>query len=193
MLDCNTLDKSETVCVFLATIVSVFAAAGVCVAQPVMIDASACIEIDSVIERLDCFDRQAEVALGAVTADARDSDALDVDTLDTAGLPEAEATPPPPSGVESAALEAQFGLPESTAQERAAIDELESEVSALREIQPGRLEITLANGQVWRQANSDRYRLQVGHNVRVYSTRFGRLFRLTAPALRGFIQVERVR
>lgn len=68
-----------------------------------------------------------------------------------------------------------------------------STVASLREVQLGRLEITLANGQVWRQVNSDRYALAVGHEVRIYPTRFGSYFRLTAKALRSFIQVERVR
>jgi len=73
------------------------------------------------------------------------------------------------------------------------VEELNSQVAALREIQPGRLEITLVNGQVWRQTNSDRYRLRTGHDVRIYPSRFGHYFRLSAPALRGFVQVERVR
>jgi hypothetical protein len=68
-----------------------------------------------------------------------------------------------------------------------------SNVTAVREIQPGRLEITLANGQVWRQTSSDRYPLAVGHEVRVYPTRFGDYFRLSASELRSFVQVERVR
>lgn len=67
------------------------------------------------------------------------------------------------------------------------------EIAALREIQPGRLEITLVSGEVWRQTSSDRYPLRVGHAVEIYPTRFGGYFRLTAPALRGFVQVERVR
>jgi hypothetical protein len=66
-------------------------------------------------------------------------------------------------------------------------------VAALREIQPGRLEVTLANGQVWRQTNSDRYNLVVGHEVRIYPTPFGQYFRLSSMEARGFIQVERVR
>lgn len=63
----------------------------------------------------------------------------------------------------------------------------------LCEIQPGRLEIALESDQVWRQASSDRYPLAIGHEVRIYLTRFGSDSRLTAPVLRGFVQVERVR
>jgi hypothetical protein len=66
-------------------------------------------------------------------------------------------------------------------------------VASLREIQPGRLEVTLANGQVWRQTNSDRYNLMVGHEVKIYPTAFGEYYRLSSAKARGFIQVQRVR
>jgi hypothetical protein len=66
-------------------------------------------------------------------------------------------------------------------------------VAGIREIQPGRVEVTLANGQVWRQITSDRYNLLVGQEVRVYPSGFGQYFRLSSKASRGFIQVERIR
>ena len=67
------------------------------------------------------------------------------------------------------------------------------QVAAVREILPGRIEVTLTNGQVWRQTNSDRYNLLVGHEVRIYPTGFGQYFRLSSKELRSFIQVERVK
>jgi hypothetical protein len=95
-------------------------------------------------------------------------------------------------------LRPQAAVPErsSRREARAADRDLRehvSEVAALREIQPGRIEVTLTNGQVWRQTNSERYNLLVGHEVRVYPTGFGQYFRLTSTKARGFIQVERVR
>jgi hypothetical protein len=81
---------------------------------------------------------------------------------------------------------------EALAAERAE-REVRSQVASVREIQPGRIEVTLANGQVWRQTNSDRYNLLVGHEVRLYPSGFGQYFRLSAKELRSFIQVERVR
>jgi hypothetical protein len=71
--------------------------------------------------------------------------------------------------------------------------EVVSSVAALREIQPGRLEVTLANGQVWRQMYSDPYNLLVGHEVKIYPSGFGKYFRLTSTEVRGFTQVERVK
>jgi hypothetical protein len=81
---------------------------------------------------------------------------------------------------------------EARAAERAQ-QEVRSSVAALREIQPGRVEVTLANGQVWRQTSSDRYELMIGHEVKVYPSGFGHYFRLSSTVLRGFIQVERIK
>ena len=109
----------------------------------------------------------------------------------------AAAAPPPSESPPDARApsEAEFGLaPPATGREPApSATELVSRVAALREIQPGRFEITLVNGQVWRQTNSDRYPLEIGHEVRIYSTRFGSYFRLSATELRSFVQVERIR
>ena len=71
--------------------------------------------------------------------------------------------------------------------------EVTGQVAAVREILPGRIEVTLTNGQVWRQTNSDRYNLLIGHEVRIYPTGFGQYFRLSSKELRSFIQVERVK
>jgi hypothetical protein len=64
-------------------------------------------------------------------------------------------------------------------------------VTALRERLPNAYDITLDNGQVWRQSPPMAYPLRPGLEVRLRQTRFG--YRLTAPELRGQIQVERVR
>jgi hypothetical protein len=104
-----------------------------------------------------------------------------------------EAKPATPST--TAVAPADIGSPPARErrEDQKAAQDVVSTVTAVREIQPGRLEITLANGEVWRQVTSDRYPLQVGHEVRVYPTRFGSFFRLTALKLRSFVQVERVR
>lgn len=138
-----------------------------------LVDVEPCIDIESVLERLDCYDMLARAARAAQssTDPARPSQ------------PATDATP--------ASATAARAAPSEPAPSNAT--ESVSEVAALREIQPGRLEITLTNGEVWRQTRSDRYRLAVGHEVRIYASRFGQDYRLTAPALRGFVQVERVR
>lgn len=133
--------------------------------------------------RLECYDALAR----SVGADSTAQRAV-----------QAAEPAPPPVGAAAPAVAALADTGSSRAREPRREDEPETQevvstVAALNEIQPGRLEITLANGQVWRQANTERYPLQVGHEVRVYPTRFGNLFRLVSVKLRSFVQVERVR
>jgi hypothetical protein len=135
---------------------------------PLVVDIASCVGIASVLERLECFDDLARAAQA-----------------------QAAATPAPASAD-------RFGLPDEEERPRGrrepeGVQEIRGEVAALREIVPGQLEITLTNGQVWRQTNSDRYALQPGFAVRIYPTRFGQYYRLTAEVLRGFVQVERIR
>lgn len=139
---------------------------------PVIVDIAPCIDVASVLERLDCYDALARAA-------QRDGPAAgERDGPESGGGAEGRAGIRPEPGGD---------------RQREPSDEISSEVAALKEIVPGQLEITLTNGQVWRQTNSDRYRLEVGYPVRVYPSRFGQYYRLTSEILRGFIQVERIR
>lgn len=149
-----------------------------------------CAELQRDAVRLACFDAIARAVGSGVPA----STALGATADDTPLAAAGAVAPTPTSTAQPAPPAATFGLPAEPEVEQApAPQELVSSVAALRELQPGRLEITLANGQIWRQTHSDRYALAVGHEVRIYPTRFGRYFRLTAKALRSFVQVERVR
>jgi hypothetical protein len=133
----------------------------------------------------------------ACAAKSRDSERLECyDALARSVGADASAPATAPATAAAAPAPADFGFsPQRAArpEQSPAAQEIVSTVSALREIRPGRLEVTLANGQVWRQTSSDRYALAIGHEVRVYSTRFGTYFRLAATKLRSFVQVERVR
>ena len=159
----------------------------------------ACAALQRAEARLDCYDELARRAHASPSA-ARSATTEPPQPAATATPPPNETTPaaPQPSEAPPAARapsEAEFGLAPPATERGSALSttELVSRVAALRELQPGRLEITLVNGQVWRQTNSDRYALEVGHEVRIYSTRFGSYFRLSATELRSFVQVERVR
>lgn len=130
------------------------------------VDIAPCIDIESALARLDCYDALARAAAATPTA------------------PQASRGPPA----------AAAPLPPAAASAPVAPDEFTSEIVALRELEPGRFEIELANGQRWRQTSSDRYRLEIGQLARVYRAREGsRFHRLTVAALRGFVQVERAR
>jgi len=88
-------------------------------------------------------------------------------STDTAGFPQRSSPPPPP--------------------------EIVATVTELHETVPNALLITLDNGQVWRQNIPQRFALKPGQRVTLHGTKWGSSFRLSADALNGFIQVERVR
>jgi hypothetical protein len=145
----------------------------------------ACARIADQAARLDCFDKLARSAPGrSVETAPSPAPAAAVDPQSAVAPQTAGDTPAPAASVTSRR--------EVRAADRAE-REVMSSVTALREIQPGRVEVTLANGQVWRQTYSDRYNLLVGHEVKIYPSGFGQYFRLSSTELRGFIQVERVK
>lgn len=71
--------------------------------------------------------------------------------------------------------------------------EFSGTITDLRETIPDRWVITLDNGQVWQMNQSKRYPLRVGLDVRVYPTRWGPSYRLSAPDHGGYVQVRRAR
>jgi len=167
---------------------------GVAVAQTSSDTAAAidaCARIADQAARLDCFDKLARPAPGrnvettsspappAAVAPQRSAAAPS-----TAAATSTDTAPAPAASVPSKR--------EARAADRAEL-EVMSSITALREILPGRVEVTLANGQVWRQTHSDPYNLLVGHEVKIYPSGFGKYFRLSSTEVRGFTQVERVK
>jgi len=149
-----------------------------------------CAAIESAVARLDCFDALARSARSAGSANEEAAPAREpaVESPNPASGAAEQSSASPPA-VEPA--NSPSGR-DARAADRAEREQI-GQVASLREIQQGRVEVTLTNGQVWRQTNSDRYNLLVGHEVRIYSTGFGQYFRLSSTEARGFIQVERVR
>lgn len=70
--------------------------------------------------------------------------------------------------------------------------ELHDRIAALEQLGANQWLITLESGQTWRQMISKQYRLKVGDEVRIYPTRWGSDYRLTASRLQSYIQVARV-
>jgi hypothetical protein len=143
----------------------------------------ACARIEDQAARLECFDTVARSSRGVETAPSPAPPAAVESQRSAAAPPTAAATAPAPAA--SSRREARAS--------GKAEGEVLSSVTALREIQPGRVEVTLANGQVWRQTYSDSYNLLVGHEVKIYPSGFGKSFRLTSIEVRGFTRVERVK
>jgi hypothetical protein len=72
-------------------------------------------------------------------------------------------------------------------------EELHDRIEQLKSTPTGRWIVTLASGQVWQQTVTSSYSLRKGMEVRIYPTRWGNSYRLSAQGLKGFIQVERVK
>jgi hypothetical protein len=92
------------------------------------------------------------------------------------------------------ALRSRFSTTGAAAAARPAAqsDEIVATVTSVNEIVPNRLQVTLDNGQVWRQTATRRYPLRAGHEVRISQANLGG-YRLSAESLGGFIRVEQVR
>lgn len=190
-------NRVYAVCYSILALPSLMAAQAALAQDSFLIDAGPCLALTTPVERLACFENQVRtaeslqgVAPAVVTRPA---------PVPPAGAPmpqaasrsEGAATPAMPPAPAAADSAAGFGL-----RERAPVEEKPAEllatIASVREFAPGQLMITLTNGQVWRQNRPERYGLAEGHEVRIYATRWGNAFRLSAKALGGFIQVERV-
>ena len=157
--------------------------------QPLTIDVSLCVNNKSAIERLTCYDElvdQAQQTLGQKSVEAGAS-IQDSPKIKQAPVIEQRVTQ------DGRVTEENFGLPPEKQEDTNELVELHSTISKLKEYVPSRYLITLENGQVWRQMVGEKYALKVGYKVRIYPSRWGKSFRLSAEGVKGFIQVERVR
>jgi hypothetical protein len=163
------------------------------------VEVGQCVDLPTPEQRLACFEAQVEAARGA-PAGGQAAPAAAPPSREPAPRAGDTARASPygaEAGAPSAAGEvpAEFGFREArrAEPEPAAVPEVRGKIVELRETVPNAFVITLDNGQVWRQTRPDPYvMLRVGYDVRINMSRF-RAYRLTSPATRGFVQVERVR
>ncbi|HZF32115.1 MAG TPA: hypothetical protein VE907_23560 [Gammaproteobacteria bacterium] len=157
------------------------------------VDVHDCLSLEKRDERLACFEAQVEAAQRA--APARGSEPVAPSPAPAATAAPAPSAPPAAAGTAAAAstaASAESGKPaRAKSGSEQAPAEIVAKVAELRETVPNAYLITLDNGQVWRQSQPAAYPLRPGLEVRLRQTRFG--YRLTAPELRGQIQVDRVR
>jgi hypothetical protein len=121
-------------------------------------------------------------------------------TTSTATAPPPQATPVAPVSAAAstspqpvAASGAAASSTDTAGFPRPPPPEIVATVTELRETVPNAWLITLDNGQVWRQSIPQRFALKPGQRVTLHGTKWGASYRLSADALHGFIQVERVR
>jgi hypothetical protein len=133
------------------------------------VDISRCMDIHSSAERMRCYDALAD----EVRARSRPAAAV--------SAPEEEVRS---FGKES---------PAPVVDTRNGVAELHDRIESLRSTPAGDWIVTLASGQVWQQSVPGRYNLRNGLEVRIYPSKWGKTYRLTAPELKGFIQVRRLK
>lgn len=205
-----TNNKTLPVCLCMMLSTAAFAADDT---ATVMMDGGPCLDIVSPIERLDCFEKQANAALGRGTSDPQQNLPVVSVPRDTGQQPAQSPQQTTPQVQPQPATEARqpaasasvnttdsvednFGLPEEKVndrKEKARANELIARVAEIREIGLNRLLITLENGQAWEQVETQRFVLAEGDEVRIYSTSWGNSYRLSAQSHNGFIQVKRRR
>ena len=181
----------------------------------VMIDVADCIKLGAPEARLACYESRVAAVFGeraAQAAAARPTTSVPAVAAPRTPEPAPVAAPAPQTPSEPRTVSAAPApAPTATAplqsrgdrqsrreaDERAAADaaanDIVSRVKELHETVPNAWQITLENGQVWRQTVSKHYELRPGAQVRIYSTRWGSASRLSADTINGYIQVERVR
>ena len=149
----------------------------------VMMDASPCLDIVSPIERLACFEEQANAAQGRGTAIPRQDlpvvsvprNSRQQPAQSSQQAPQQVEPQPAPETQQAVVQEAEtarsqsadnfesdFGLPEERVdEEKARANELLATVAELKEQNRNRFIITLANGQVWEQMETKRFALDM--------------------------------
>lgn len=164
------------------------------------VDIGPCLTFAAEVERDACYVARAEEARLALRA----IESMAAPAVDPAQSlqPISEAGEPPAASLPVTAEEFGRNAPAAVMQQISYArvlanedgeQELVGTIASLDERMPNMWDVTLSNDQVWRQVNSDVYRLQKGMEVRIYPSPFAGSFRLSATGRNGFIQVRRIR
>jgi hypothetical protein len=172
-----------------------------CAAQ--VVDISACRALEDRLQRFDCYESLDAADTTVPRQEAVSRESLPVEqsvpaNTSTVAQPAEREQPAPvsnPLAGENRDVET-FGR-ESEAENVRVIEgtggkaELLDTIASLEQRNPNLWLITLQSGQTWRQMITKRYPMQVGDEVRIYPSRWGNAYRLTATRVSGYIQVER--
>ncbi len=169
----------------------------------VYVDIGPCLAMEADTERHECYVSLGEHARSALPPAA---DSVSPTIPVAAREDQQESTPALTKSLAIPTVQTteEFGLrpPAAAAQEMATArvlanangdQELVGTIAQLDERRPNMWDVTLSNDQVWRQINSDVYRLQEGMEIRIYPSPFAGSFRMSAKGKNGFIQVRRIR
>ena len=189
----NTKNFAYGVIVVATSAVAGLGAARAQESGKVMIDVADCIKLAVPEARLACYESRVAAVFGERAAQAAVARPAAPAVAAVAPTRAPEPAPPAAEPVRSGS-DRQSRREESN--RAAAADppanDIVGRVQDLREVFPNAWQITLENGQVWRQSVSKHFDLRAGAQVKIYATHWGGAYRLSADNLNGYIQVERV-
>lgn len=168
-----------------------------CVSSAQIVDVSDCRAIEDRLQRFDCYESlEATEETAAETPPAAQQPAVTRPAIAQPADVEPQASP---SGAVAEQNEDVQRFGERSETDTARViegsggkSELIDTVASLQEREPNVWLITLESGQQWLQMEGKLYPMRVGEEVRIYPSRWGNAYRLTAPRISSFIQVERV-
>jgi hypothetical protein len=158
-------------------------------AESLMVDVGECIGIESAEQRFACYEQRVDTALRAHFSTAGAAAAQPAQAPRAGGAPTSREALPPAAAAQA------VPIPPAASRQAAPSDadsEIVATVASVLEVVPNRLQVTLDNGQVWRQTATRQYPLRPGHEVRISHAGLGG-YRLAVEELGGFIRVEQVR
>jgi hypothetical protein len=171
---------------WLTLLLPLSAAAAAAVADESLLS---CRKIDGADERLACYDRVVDRTREALTAQAASAPSSGSASRTPVGLEDADA----------ALRERLFGRPagdsERTLRETYGVDApggIASKAAAVSRTADRRLELTLENGQVWRQAEGSFFSVRVGDSIVIESGALGAYY-LQCNGKGRTVRVKRVR
>jgi hypothetical protein len=165
-------------------------------------DLSGCRAIEDRLERFDCYEALGEDPVSNQQGPATEtSPAAPASTSSTPAVvqPVERGRPAPVANSEAVPNQDidKFGTVAATDDSRliegkSGKTELIDTVASVEHRLPTLALVTLKNGQRWLQTINKPYPLKAGDEVRIYPSSYGKAYRLTAPRISGFIQVERL-
>jgi len=157
----------------------------------VTVDVERCLDIQSAEERQACFAAQVDQVLQERSQAGARAEAPDVERERERDIQrERDVERDRQAERESRSRDSAAS---ASREDEADAQEYFGKVVEIREYKPSAYVITLDNGQVWQQTEPKRYPLRPGLEVRIYSTQWGKSYRMAGVDSGGHIQVRRLR
>jgi hypothetical protein len=148
-----------------------------------------CAAITNINIRVACYDALADEQDVAPAAAASPPG---VQAPEQVQVPQQVQSPAASIPRQAAPVADDFGLEAEVEPPAAEKESLVDTVSSVTRVEPTKVQVTLANGQVWRQMVGKTFVIRAGDTVRISSTGWGEAYRLAVEGRAAFIQVKRL-